>query len=675
VESGKCVTVFDECVNLFNQNQKERSSQAERRSFQAYVRQCAAIVAANNKRRSDMQWVPNNHPFNALFDFFKRDINPAGVPIQQWCHEAQCSNAPKAEGIPSFWIFHRTFKAAVAPVVRLMVGTGQSGTGSPVTFTRDGLATVFAVVLRGAAQDSDARMIAKQLLKVQQKNAGKVSIGSLSKLDTVWETWPKDTDKSLCKALAFVALRWEKAIGVKALQRMDGDIYVQYGGGKTRHSTNISFSEGKKRDKQLDEALRAKDSGQTTYVGFDGGMNHYTLGGPTTRLAEIITRKLTGKAVSEEEQLEAESAKTHLGLHYLNGTYANNIQQTRKDEKERAKDLEVFKSCLFDGDETFRNKIIGRKDFVDCSSEVDMLAAIKKELVARDLRFFAYASSVSKQWIRRREIAQERFIGVFCHGVWKQLPNTLNAAPSVSLERNLPTPPVTANKRRKQQRQRKQENKVPKPKAVVPKEKEEADEPQRKEAAAPKGKQESKSPRPKVVVPKEKEEADEPQREEADSESVAATRRLVRVAIDPVNGKGHKNTSRFAYVENLARLKQLVRRHKHLRTTLVLHEVDSHRSTIQAQPTRAIWMGDAGRVDRTSALPGDIPSTWVGSVPNSFKILVDPLLGTLVNRDNNVPIALAMIDIALHHEVERPNIFCRFSKARTTSGGGVESHI
>jgi hypothetical protein len=672
--------VFDECVNFFNQNQKETSSQAERRSFQAYVRQCAAIVATNNKAQTDVQWVPNNHPFNALFDFFKQNINPAGVSIQQWCHEAQCGVAPKAEGVPSFWIFHRNGNAGEAPVVRLVTGTRQSGTVSPVTFTRNSLATVVAVVLREVARDSEARMIAKELLEVQHKKAGNVSIGSLSDLDRMWETWPKDTSKPLCKALAFAALQWEKAIGRKALQRMDGDIYVQYGGGKTRYGTNISLSEGKKRDRQLEEASRRAvgDSGQTTYVGWDGGVKQYTLGGPTRRLAEIITRRLTGKAVSEEEQLEAENAKTHLGLRYINANYADNIHQTRKDEKERARDLKIFIRCLVDGEETFR-KIIGRKDFADCSSEAEVLATIKIERIVGVFRLFAFASSRWTQWIRRREIARERFTGVLSHAVSTQLPDALNAAPSVSLERNLPTPPITAAKRRKQQRVPKQESKLPRPKAVVPKEKEEADEP--KEAAVPK--QESKLPRPKAVVPKEKEEADEQQRkEEADSESTAVKPgqplcppRLVRVAIDPVNGKGRKNTSRFAYVEELERLKRLVRRHERLRKTLVLHEVDSHRSTIQAQPTRALWMGEEGRMDRTSARPEDIPSTWVGSVPNSFKILVDPLLGTLVNRDSNVPVALAMIDIALHHGVERPNIFCRFSKARTTSGGGVESHI
>jgi hypothetical protein len=632
----------------------EHSSKERRRAFQDYTRQCAEIVAVANKSRRDdeAQWAPLDHPFPRLLEMFNQDMRPSEVRINQWCVKVEHGIAPQEEDFPPFWVLVWKRKAPTIPCVRLMTNTGQKGVVTPIIFTQDSLATVLAVVLREIAPDANTQMIAMELLQVHRKKIEKSLIsqsGSLEKIEEVWKKWPKG-NSSLCKALAFAALQWKEAIGLKALKRMVGSLCVQHGGGKTRYATTISVSEGNKRDKELDKALHATgDSVPTTYVGIDCGKGKYTIGGVTPGMADILRRQMSGAEVSALEQQQVENAKTHLGGHFFSVEFVENLHQKTRDERERAKDLKVIERCLARGGETLRDEINGRMDFVHFDTEGEILAAIKKELLVRDIRRFVYGSSVCKRWERKREILEQRVTGVLKYLLTTQLPDALNAAaPSLSLAKNLPTPPVTAANRRKQQRKGKPMSKLPRAMVDVPKEKEEAD----------------SVPPPRVVNPK-----------KGVAKVVDNPPRRVRVAIDFLEGKGQKNTSTFAYVEELMRLKRLVRRDENTRKTLILHEVNSHRTTMQAQPTLAIWKGEAGRMDRTNPRPEDIPSTWVGPAPNTFKVRYDPLLRTLVNRDNNVPTALAMIDIALHNGIERPNIFCRFSKARTTSGGGVDSHI
>jgi hypothetical protein len=650
-------------VNFSKQKQQVNSSQPLRRKFQRWVQHCAEIAAAESERRHDidgLEWVPSKHPFPQLLQMFNNRVEPMRVPIKQWCIEVHGGVvAPKREGVPPYWVFPRTRKEPEPPVVRLVVSTGQRGAPTCVTFTRNSLATVVTVVLRNIAKDEDTRRIATKLLEVQRNHMDKSlakKIGSLDNIATVWEKWPKK-DKSLCNGLASAALRWQEAIGLKAFKRMAGDLRIQHCAVMTRYGTDISLSEGKLRDKELEKTLHAAGgSVPTTHLGWDSGMKQATIGGVTPRMADILKRQMKGEEVTPMEKQEVENARTHCGVRYVNVHYKENIVQKTKDERKRARDLKIFTDCLVGGAETLHNKINQRKDFADCSTKVEMLRAMNEEFGYRFVRQFGFSSSTVKQWNRKRGILVERYIGALYHTVATTLPNALVASQSISLERNLPTPPIGANNRREKQRKGK-----PRAKADAPKSEE--------KAYDPKGKEEADSPPPKMAEPKKV--------KRAKQQAVPnVPRPVVRVAIDPLDDKKvRKNTSSFAYVGDLVRLNRLVRCHERMRKTLVLHDVDSHRTTVQAQPTRAIWLGEAGRMNRTKPCPANIPSTWVGSVPNTFKVLYDPLLGTLVNRDSNVPTALAMIDIALHHGLERPNIFCRFSQARTSSGGGEQSHI
>jgi hypothetical protein len=432
--------------------------------------------------------------------------------------------------------------------------------------------------------------------------------GTLKDLEKTWHLALPLEYPSLLKAICFLMLEWVRVLGKNGVKRTCGRFIFQYAPDAVRYGVIIPEAIYKKRDKDIATAQSLKDVQNTAFLGGDPGKQEITFGGVTSNTRDILCRLLKGEPVTEAEAAAVKGANLYNGAHYWTNAHVQTLMQTKQMEKTRARDLSVAMNTLAAGGATLE-EINKRPDYSLCTSAGELQSAIQYELRVGDVKNFIYNSSELRRLSRQREIFEQRVDGLLVHLLGTQLPQALDDAVEAgqySLPSNLQTPSLTAKRRRIRARKE----------------------------ARKKGRKKAK--------PK---------------------HQRVRVSMDTISGKGQRNVSGFAYVGHSERLGRRIHAHEDLRERLIVRKVDGFRTSLQADPVRALFLGADGRVDREN--PRDLPPKWKGQFPNSFNVRYDPLLDTLINRDNGVPVALAIIDIAAQCGLERPHIF-----ARASPGGG-----
>lgn len=575
-----------------------------------------ASVASKALAEQSLKWVAKGDAIPILWDLFLNKADVTTVEISAWCVRALRAEAPKELQPlpPSYWKPAWHEKKQKIPLVRVLPHTG-TGNAACITYSERSLANVGWVAYQQVAGNDERKVTIVQALlkgafKERLRSLGSRSsdFGTLVDLEKTWDHGFPDKNPSLLKAICFLTLEWVRVLGKNGVKRTGGRFILQCGLKAVRYGVIISKANYKERDKDIATAQSVKDVQNTTFLGGDAGKQEYTFGGVTSNTCDILRRLLNGEQVTEEEKAAVTGPDQYNGAHYFTDAYVRTLMQTKQTENTRARDLSIAVKSLAAGGNTldYLNK---RRDFSLCASAVELYGAILYEQTVADIHEFIYNSSQQRRLARQQEICKQRVDGQLVHLLDKHLPQALDDAVEdgrYSLPSNLQTPPLTAKRRRVRARKE----------------------------ARKKGRKKAK-PKP----------------------------RRVRVSMDTISGKGQRNVSGFAYVGHLERLGRRIHAHKDLRERLIVRKVDGFRTSLQADPVRALFLGADGRVDREN--PRDLPPNWKGQFPNSFNVRYDPLLDTLINRDNGVPVALAIIDIAAQCGLPRPHIF-----ARASPGGG-----